>query len=162
MPISAEAVSVALLKNASILHVSWSFIYILINHCSNTEEDSKLMQHVIEWFCLLQELSNCSCDDCGYGNLLLGAFTLWIRTSLKDRKRYHFLITEVLQVCNPHINYSHPYIPSFLSLNNLFFFFFCWGSIVEEEMTLCVSPFALPIYVLTMFLWYWGRNLLKS
>lgn len=97
-PIRAEAVSVALLKNASILNVSWSFIYILINHCSNTEEDSKLMQHVIEWFYLLQELSNCSCDDCGYGNLLLGAFTLRIPSSLKDRKRCHYLITEVLRV----------------------------------------------------------------
>lgn len=85
-------------KNAFILNVSWNFIYILINHCSNIEEDSELMQHVMEWFYLLQELSNCSCDDCGYGNLLLGAFTLQIRTSLIDRERYHFLITEVLQV----------------------------------------------------------------
>lgn len=124
---------------------SSELIYILINHCSNTEEDSKQMQHEIEWFCFLQELSYFSCDDCGYGDLLLGAFTLQICTS-KTEKNTSWS-PKLFRFCNLHIN-SNPYLPPFLFLKNICCY--NWDLVSEEEMALCVSPFTLPIHVMTV------------
>lgn len=57
----------------------------------------------------------------------------------KIEKGTTFWSLKFFRFCNPHTNYSYPYIPPFPSLNNLLFF--PQDSVVEDKMTLYVAPF---------------------